>query len=226
MDNKQNRKAQALRRIREFLAARINDFPENGLVRELFETIVEVLVNIDKYTAQQFTGSNTGRSGTSTKLNAYNALKKNLIMISRTAKYMAYEIDGLENKFRMPRSSSEQALLAAARAFAADAAPLYKQFLRHQMPENFLEELNNNIIAMEQAINTQITAADMQVTATASLDEELERALIARRRLNPLVKNRYYQDSAILTAWNTARRIESAPHNNDSTENKPPAGTS
>jgi hypothetical protein len=47
-----------------------------------------------------------------------------LLAINRTARVIAFGTRGLENKFRLPCGTNNQNLLNAARAFAADAAPL------------------------------------------------------------------------------------------------------
>jgi hypothetical protein len=61
----------------------------------------------------------------------------------------AFTTPGLDSKFRLPRTGNDQALLNAARAFAADAAPLKAEFLKLEMPSDFLERLNQLITDFE-----------------------------------------------------------------------------
>jgi len=68
---------------------------------------------------------------------------------------MANEVPSLEEKFRVPRNNNDQELLNAARAFLADATPLKTQFIAHEMPADFLDDLQADIDAMQAAINSQ-----------------------------------------------------------------------
>lgn len=52
-----------------------------------------------------------------------------LLMINRTARVMAIKTPGFEQQIRFPRAVWDQALLNAARAFAADAALLNERFI-------------------------------------------------------------------------------------------------
>ena len=63
-------------------------------------------------------------------------------MMTRTARGMALDTPGLDDKFRLPRSNAERAWLTAARTFHADALPLKDDFIAHEMPADFLDTLD------------------------------------------------------------------------------------
>ena len=131
--------------------------------------------------------------------------------ITRTARMMAIDTPGLENKFRLPRSGSDPALLQTARAFAADALPLKAEFLRHEMHESFIEDFKEEIADLERAMGQQNTGRGAHVSATASVESAAERGMNAVRKLDAIVRNKFREDPATLAAWESARHVESAP---------------
>ncbi len=111
----------------------------------------------------------------------------------------------------LPRGSSDQALLNAARAFAADADPLRDAFVSHELPTTFLDELRARIAAFERALSERTTARGAHVAATAALDAALERGVTAARRLDAIVRNKFRDDPAKLAVWTTASHTERTP---------------
>jgi hypothetical protein len=130
--------------------------------------------------------------------------------IARTARAMALDTPGLENKFRLPRSGGDQALLQAARAFVADATPLKAEFIRHELPASFIEDMQDEIADLQRAIDEQNTGRDAHITATVSIETTVERGIKAVRRLDAIVRNKFRDDSATLAAWEHARHVERA----------------
>ena len=66
------------------------------------------------------------------------ALHNELKGFSDTAHGIALTTPGFDQKFRLPRSGSDQALLASAVAFVADATPVQAIFLANEMPADCL----------------------------------------------------------------------------------------
>ena len=100
----------------------------------------------------------------------------------------------LEDKFRMPRANSDQALLTAARAFADDAEPLKDVFIAHELPSTFLDDLRTEIDAVERAAQAQATGRELSAGAAAQIEAALETALTAVQRLDVIVVNRLRDD--------------------------------
>jgi len=208
MNAAETRRYDMLKRVRNFGEVRAADFPETTLGHELFAEVAAALKDLDANATNQASGANAAVGGTKSKGTIREELRDALAAINRTARELAYNTPGLEDKFRLPRSSTDQALLNAARAFAADAAPLSAAFIRHEMPANFLEELRTLIEAFEAAINHQATAKGTRVSATAGIDTSLTRGVKAVRRLDALIQNKYRDDAATLAAWATASHTE------------------
>ncbi len=138
-------------------------------------------------------------------------MREQLERTSRTARTMALTMPGLEDKFRLPRKPKDQELLTTARTFLADANPLKSEFVRRGLPANFLDELEEDINAFEISINQKIQGTEKHVTATAAIDDAIERGLNTVRELDAIIRNTFADDVATLAAWLSASRIERAP---------------
>lgn len=208
MNNLVTRRFEMFKRVRDFGTVRAADFPARSLGRDLFNTLTTVIGELETCAACQSSGINTAMEGTASKAAVRTALFELLATINRTARVMAFDTPGLENKFRMPRRDNDQALLATARAFATDAAPLSATFIKHEMAADFLTTLSNHITEFENALNRRNTARGAHVSATAGMGDAMERGMDTAQRLDAVIRNKYAADPAALAAWETARRIE------------------
>ncbi len=208
MNSVETKRYNMLKRVRNFGELRAADFPDTSLGHELFAEIATALKELDANATNQASGANAAVGGTTTKGMIREELRDALVAINRTARALAYETPGLDDKFRLPRSSSDQALLNAARAFAADATPLSAAFIRHEMPANFLAEIQSHIQSLEAAHDSHATAKDVRVSATVGIDTALTRGITAVRRLDAVIQNKFRDDQATLAAWGTASHTE------------------
>ena len=137
--------------------------------------------------------------------------------ISRTARAMAEDTPGIDDKFRMPRGNNDQVLLNAARAFAADATPLSAQFISHELPPDFLADLNTDIADLEAAILHQTSGVGGHISAGVAIDEAIDAGMVLVRKLDAIVRNRYADDPATLAEWTSASHTERAPRRSQPT---------
>jgi hypothetical protein len=193
-----------LTRVRDFGAAHATDFPASSLGGQLFAEVNAVVTELTALAANQVAGLNASREGTTGKASARAALRERLAVINRTARAMAVDQPALIEKFRMPVGSGDQSLLNAARAFVSSATPLEAEFVRHELPATFLADLEADIADLEEAISGKHHETEAHVSATAAIDAALERGLNALRKLDALVRNKFYSDPAILAAWESA----------------------
>lgn len=218
MEDRQRFKAEMFVRVDELGVAEAASFPATSLGGQLFADLKALIAELNDYAARQSSGRTSAEQGASTKSEAREALKDDLEAISRTARAMSEEVGGLEDKFRLPRgNSSDQALIAAARAFAADALPLRATFIAYEMPADFLDDLNDDIKAFEAAVNAQATGRREHVTATAAIDDIIERGMQIARRLDAIVRNKFSDQPAKLAAWLSARHIQRVAHHKKTT---------
>jgi hypothetical protein len=137
---------------------------------------------------------------------------------------MADDVPGLEEKFRLPRGRiSDQNLLALARAFAADAAPLAAQFIAHELRSDFLEDLAADIAAMEEAMSRQASGVGDHVAANAAIDDAIDRGVDRVRKLDAIMKNKYANNPPVLAEWLSASHTERAPRRKKSADKSPAA---
>ena len=130
--------------------------------------------------------------------------------INRTARALALSSPGLDKRFSFPRGNNDQALLTTARSFLANAAPLKAEFLRNELPADFLERLAARIQSFEQNIAVQNQSRGARVTATSAIKNVVARGLNVLRQLDAVVRNKFAADPATLAAWESASHIERA----------------
>jgi hypothetical protein len=206
MNNLETRRYNMLLRVRDFGAAQATAFPAATFGGQLFASVNSAIAGLATHAAAQTSGA--ARQSTTSKAVARANLLDDIEAISRTAKAMALDTPGLEDKFRLPRSTSDTALLNLARAYTTDAQPLKTEFLKYALPDDFLEDLQADISAFEAAATVKNATATSRVSATVSLDEELAKGLKAVRQLQAVVKNKFRNDAAKLAAWASASHVE------------------
>ncbi len=206
-----------IRRYEMFLRVRVHgaehaaQFPATTLGGELLARLNTIIEGLDGHTASQSSGKRAAQEGAGSKASARAELREDLERISRTARAMALTTPGLEDKFRAPRSISDQALLAVARSFETDATPLSAEFIRRGLPLDFLDDLEADITAFETAINHKIQGTGKHVTATAAIDDAIDEGSNIVRELDPIMRNTFAEDTANLAAWLSASHVERAP---------------
>jgi hypothetical protein len=76
------------------------------------------------------------------------------------------------------------------------------------MPADFDEQFNASIARFQQAIQRQVSGASAKASTNSALDEAFRAADQELKRLDTLIRNRYGDDPATLTAWERAHRLE------------------
>jgi hypothetical protein len=198
MNDNENRKHQMFARAQQFLASRASEFGPTSLVKQYATDLGGIIDELDNHAAVASSGTGTARQGTVTRALARAALREDLEAINRTARAIMDERPGLNEKFRLPRQFNDQHLLDAARAFAADALPLKADFIAHELPGNFIEDLEADILALEGTIDDQSGGIGHRVAAGAAIDDAMERGAVIMRRLDAIIRNKYANDRATL----------------------------
>lgn len=208
MNNLEIRRLEMLTRVRDFGAVRAALFPPASHGGQLFANVSTVVDELEGHASNQTQQAGASREGTTTKAVARAALTEALEAINLTARAMSLTTPGLDDQFRLPRSRADQSLLAAARAFAEEADPLKAQFILRAMPDTFVEDLNADIAAFEQAISARNESTGSQVEATAAIDDAIDRGMQAAQELHAVVQNKLRDDKPALAAWTSARHVE------------------
>jgi hypothetical protein len=220
MNDYENRRLQMFVRVRDFGVAHASDFAEGSVGRTHFTNLTTIITEVEAHASAEVSGKGQARQGSSTRSIARDALREDLEAIRRTADAMADDVPGLDDKFLLP-PNNDQLLLNAARAFATDATPLRAQFIAHELPANFLEDLNSDILALETAISAQSGGVGDHVAAAASIDDAMSRGLDTVRKLDTIVQNKYPNNPGVLAEWASASHTERAPRSKGSTAPPP-----
>ena len=211
MDDKETRRHQMFVRVRDFGQAHIGDFAPNSLAHQGFSDLATVIVNLDQHAAAEHSGRGSARQGTQTRAEARESLRDALAAINRTARAMDDNVTGIEDKFQLPMADNDQLLLNAARAFKDDVDPLQADFIAHEMPADFLADLDADITAMEAAMSNQASGVSAHVTASASIDDTISRGNDLVRKLDVIVRNKYADNGPVLAEWTSASHTERGP---------------
>jgi hypothetical protein len=206
MNKYETRRLNMLIRVSGFATAHANDFPAASFGNQLFAAVNAAIAGLESHAAVQVSG--TARQSTASKAMARANLAETLEVINQTAKAMAIDMPGLEDKFRLPRYMTDNALLHTSRAFLADAAPLKTEFIKYALPVSFLEDLQAEVQAFEEAILTKNSTKSTKLTATVSIDEELAKGMKAVQQLQAVIKNKYRDNPVILAEWTSASHVE------------------
>lgn len=220
MNDSEKRTLDMFKRVRDFDAAHEGLFTAGTLARELFDTLSDVIKDLEGHAATESEGRGAARQGTVSKAVAKAALIEDLGILRRTARTMSSIAPGIEEKFRVPPRQDGEELLINARSALAAAEPFKAAFLQREVPERVFQDLAANINAYEAALTEQNTAKEKRVAATASIDAAIEHGMDALRQLDPIVRNKLHNNPATLAAWLSAKRVERAPRRNHN--NTPP----
>lgn len=210
-------------RVVRFIGDNLADFAAGGVVAGALGDLQAVVARLETETGEQSEGFGDAGFEFETKDTARENLRETLGEIARTARSMVYEFPAIDERFRMPRNKTDADLLARARAFVTEATPLRADFLRYEMDENFLSELQSLITAFENALEAPGAATDAHVEATAEIGAEIRKGMIAVRTMNGAVLNRYRTDVGKRAAWISAAHVEKLAEGQEPTPPAPAA---
>ncbi len=210
MNDNERRKHQMFVRVQQFLTSRASEFGPGSLVKTLGVELTAVITELDEHGAAEMSGGGSARQGTVTRAEARAALREGLEAINRTAREMDDQ-PGLNEKFRLPRGHNDRELISASRAFVEDAIPLKDAFIAHELPAHFIEDIEVDRTAMEEAIDNQSGGIGGRVAASAAIDEAIERGTVITRKLGAIMKNKFGNNRATIAEWTSASHTERPP---------------
>ncbi|MFN0122544.1 MAG: hypothetical protein ACKV2V_18770 [Blastocatellia bacterium] len=223
MDKKERRRLEMFRRVRDFGAAHKGDFPADSACHQLFAEIGDVVSEIETKDAGHTTERNNARHSTAGKQAVRQELVSKLSGMQRVAKSMSRAIPGLATRFKLPGRLNDQALLSVARSFAEAATPLRAEFIRYEMPAEFLDTLQSRIAAFQQQVALGDTARSEQRVATSGIDDAVIEGREIVNTLDGIIRLKYTGIRETLRKWEIARHVESVSRssNHSQTQEKP-----
>lgn len=211
MNDSERRRYECFLRIKQFGIDNAADFAAIPIAVTNFGVITTEIDFLEEHGADQQAGFGDARGATEVKGTARENLREEMSDIARTARSMEYQYDGISERFKMPRNSSDQTLLATGRAWVDEATPIVADFVAYGMPATFVTDLTAACDAFEATFGPQSSAIDDHVEATAEIGEAVQRGMVARRILDGIVRNVYKNDVGKLAAWTSASHIEKPP---------------
>ncbi len=206
MNNLQQRKLSKYQTEYAFTVDNATDFPKGSVGEKTAKAFQENITQIQDLTGKQV--SNISRQNIGIKADRLQDLIELLQMINRAANAMADEIDGIEDRFRMPRKRSEEVWLATARTFYNDSEPFDAQFQDYDLPATFRADL----LALIETVGAAATAAEIagvqRAGATGGLLDLFKEAGKLSRKLNAIVLNKYQKNAQKLAEWAVASHLE------------------
>ncbi len=195
--------------VAAFGAKYATDFPAASLGGQQFALVTAAVTSTASLAASQVSGKDAAHSSVMAKVAGRQSLHDDLLGIANAAHSLALlGTAGLDGKFLMPRSSGDQALLNAARAFQTDAAAFSAQLINLGLPATFLTQLGTDITNFEASISAKGAGVGTQSGATGGLEDTAHQAAVALHVLNTIVKNAYKNNPERLAEWATASHVE------------------
>jgi hypothetical protein len=222
MKDTEIRTFEMLVRVHNFGEAPATSFPAASLGGEKVAALGAIVDDLEMHGETQSSGKGAAQASTSAKRTARMDVRAKMVAIRETARALEEVIPGVSGNFRVPRGNGDQALINSARAFVTAATPIKNEFLQREMPATFLEDLTAAINGFESAVNEKNTNTEKRITATAAISASLERGAKLVRELDPIVRNKFHSDPAILAAWASASRVERPPKKKPAPATPPP----
>jgi hypothetical protein len=221
MNDSHNRRLDSFIRSRDHFAQVADQFAANGVAQQTATQFAAVITQIEAKAAAQAGNIGLARQHTVNRQEARRELRLDLEAINRAARIM-----GLQNEFALPPEDNDRLLLNAARAFAANALPLKAQFIAHEMPADFLEDLAADITAFEEAIADQSDAVGGHVAAGAALEDLFDEGTEHQKKLDGFMRNKFANNAERLAEWTRASHVERAPRHKKTAGGAPPSAPS
>lgn len=215
------RRLETLLRVQVFGVAHAASFPAGSRGRELFTALDATITGIQAHATEHDTGKRASQQMSASKNVARDSLLAQLEAINRTARVLALRSPGLEKEFRMPLPFPAQDLLNAARSFFANATPLKANFIREELPADFLDQLTAAISDFETSISEANRTKGAKVSAHAAQDEDIGQGMSLLQQLDVNVRNKFSSDRAVLAEWASASHVERHSSSGKQPDNPP-----
>ena len=220
----QRRRYERDERVVTFMNAVSEDFRADSKGAALSAQLKELMAQVAALELERAANAGKRRQGTEGREEARTTLRRMLRSVWDTYKAVTLDHPEINGLLEPPsKSTTDHALVTAARAYAAAVTPHAAIFAEYDVTAAFLDDLRSKADAIESHVALQNTGAGQRVGATAAVEEKLRQADEVVERLDAVIRNKYHDDAAKLASWESARRVERAPrHKPDEEEVRPP----
>ena len=207
MDEITTRKYQMLSRVRDFGATHPELFPPGSASARLLAGIGSAVDALSAISVAHVQGSGTAREASRSKAACRDTVRDKVETVAKIARSMEAETPGFSNKFRLPETRREQALLDAAKAFVADSEPLRARFAEWELGEEFWAQMAQDVAAFEASMLHRERGVTSRKAAGQAMEERVAEGLRLVRRISPLVHKKVKHDALLLAAWEGSVRV-------------------
>lgn len=205
MTTMETRRYETLVRVHEFGQRNRERFPESSVGGMRFAAVAIAVRQLGEYAALD---QSAARDVRRRRMLAREALVAEIDAIRRTARVLAVATPGLDERFPRPHTSSDRALIALGEMVGREAAAELERFVAHGLPPTFVDDLHARVEAFTHAIRHRESRRSSQAIARATIRDALAAGWTALRELEVIVANQLRKEPALLTAWDTCRRLE------------------
>lgn len=207
------------------------DFAAGSDAKTHFTKLAVVVDKLGKAKAGQQPGSATPKSV------LLDALRLDVQNIARMARAMDQDTPGFADKFRSPKTASDQDLLTAAdsvieqlvadpadnAATQAAKAALVARFVAKEFDPNFAQNLADDRAAIDVAGETFEGGREKSVGNTALIDTLIAEGMKESNYLDAIMYIKYARNPEKMRAWLSASHIERAPKRQKPAPPTPPS---
>jgi hypothetical protein len=211
MNDKEARTSQLGTRMNDFGAGQASDFSPTSLGGQKFAALNALVASIDLFGSKQALSKGSAQTSTEAKRELRTRIRQQMKAIRDTALALESEQPGIAQSFRMPPTNGDEPLINSARAFVEAATPLKTQFTSRELPATFLADLSAAVASFEESVSSFNQHRGNRLSAAASLQDALAQVIKLRRELDPIVRNKFRNDPAVLASWESASHLERAP---------------
>lgn len=222
MDTQQQKRFNMFLRVQQFGVEHAGVFAENTYGGRLFLEIGLIVADMVRGVAGQNEGER--RSAINRLSKAKKALVEDLQAIARTGQSMTGEFPELVGKFKLVTPLANAELLGAARAFAGFAEPYRAKFIERNLPADFLEDLEADIVVFESALRDRITASSQRTAASRAIRSGATKGMDSVKRLDAVVRNTFRGNHAKLEEWKRAKALNRVNGRGSATATGAPSG--
>jgi hypothetical protein len=144
-----------------------------------------------------------------------------VVKVARTLDQATYP--GTAQSIRGPRSSSYQALLAAARSLLEQVATVKTAIVSYGAAADFDETIQDLIAEVEEATGRKSSGRSEQSGGTAGMAAKAKEGVALVKRLDAVMTFLLRNDPSLKAAWKSTSRIERDPVSAKSTTAAAPA---
>jgi hypothetical protein len=212
MLKRQQQSIEAYQRVQAFLNEHPpSESPQYAKLKERFDGVVERLL---EHLVNQVHGKRMRHGEVTNQAAVIRRLREeHLAIIAHIARANLASAPGIEKALHMPDYYlGPLKLVAEARAIRS-AAELYEdQFVqRWGLPEDFLEQLDSAVNAVEQSLFAKSRELGRQVGATAGIEMELRRGRSLIEIIDTIVRDAFRGNAELMAKWRSAKRVRALP---------------